>query len=93
MDAFEWDPRKARANRRKHGIDFADATAVFEDEQALTVADDITAVDEERFLTMGRDALGRTLIVAYTWRGDRIRLISARRATRDERRQYRGVKE
>jgi len=88
MDEFEWDPRKGGVNRRKHGIDFADATAVFEDERALTVPDAITAVDEIRMLTLGRDAMGRVLVVAYTSRGDRIRLISARRATPGERRQY-----
>jgi len=90
MGEFEWDSRKAAVNRRKHGIDFADATAVFEDERALTVKDEITAVDETRMLTLGRDAMGRLLVVAYTWRGERIRLISARRATSGERRQYRG---
>jgi uncharacterized DUF497 family protein len=90
MDEFEWDPRKAVANRRKHLIDFADATAVFDDERALTVKDEITAVDEARMLTLGRDAMGRVLVVAYTWRGARIRLISARRATPSERLQYRG---
>ena len=88
MDEFEWDARKASVNRRKHGINFADATAVFEDERALTVPDPITAVDETRMLTLGRDAMGRVLVVAYTSRGDRIRLISARRATPGERRQY-----
>jgi uncharacterized DUF497 family protein len=88
MDEFEWDPRKAGVNRRKHGIDFADATAVFEDERALTVPDAITAVHETRMLTLGRDGMGRVLVVAYTSRGDRIRLISARRATPGERRQY-----
>ena len=88
MDEFEWDPRKAAVNRRKHGIDLADATVVFEDERALTVPDEITAVDETRMLTLGRDAMGRVLVVAYTWRSDRIRLISARRATPSERRQY-----
>lgn len=88
MDEFEWDGRKAAVNRRKHGIDFADATAVFDDERGLTVPDAITAVDETRMLTLGRDAMGRVLVVAYTWRGDRIRLISARRATSSERRQY-----
>ena len=58
MDEFEWDARKAAVNRRKHGIDFADATAVFEDERALTVPDEITAVDEIRMLTLGRDTMG-----------------------------------
>ena len=90
MSQFEWDPRKATANRRKHGIEFADATAAFEDDQALTVRDEISAVDEPRFQTMGRDALSRVIVVAYTWREDRIRMISARRATAAERRQYRG---
>jgi len=89
MDGFESDARKAAVNRRKHGIDFADATAVFEDDRALTVEDEITAVDEARMLTLGRDALGRVLVVAYTWRGERVRLISARPATVSERVQYR----
>jgi uncharacterized DUF497 family protein len=89
MDGFEWDPRKAGANRRKHGIDLADATSVFEDEQALTVRDDISAVDEPRLLTLGRDLLGRLLVVSWARRGERIRLISARRAMRSERRPHR----
>jgi len=90
MDEFEWDARKAAANRRQHGIDLADATAVFEDERALTLEDGISAVDEQRMLTLGRDALGRLLVVAYTWRGRRARLLSARAATPFERRQYLG---
>jgi uncharacterized DUF497 family protein len=85
---FSWDPEKARRNLRKHGVEFADAIAVFEDERAVTVRDIITAVDEQRFLTTGRDALGRILVVAYTWRGDKIRVFSARRASRIERRRY-----
>lgn len=85
---FEWDSLKARANLRKHGVDFADAVAVFEDEHALTMRDELTAVDEQRFLTVGRDALHRILVLAYTWRGDRIRLFSARRAGAGERRRY-----
>jgi uncharacterized protein len=89
MDEFEWDARKAAVNRRKHGIDFADATAVFEDERALTVKDEITAVDEARMLTLGRDAMARVLVVAYSWRGERVRLLSARRASASERLEYR----
>jgi uncharacterized protein len=89
MDEFEWDPRKATVNFRKHGVVFADATAVFEDENALTVRDEISAVDEPRFQTLGSDSLGRLLVVTDTWRNERIRLISARRATPAERRQYR----
>ena len=85
---FEWDEQKARANRRKHGVDFADATAVFEDERGVTIRDELSAVDEPRFVTLGRDSLGRVLVVAYTWRGPGVRMISARKATRAERRQY-----
>jgi uncharacterized DUF497 family protein len=83
---FEWDPRKAAANRRKHGIDFADAATVLHDELGVTVLDDDP--DEERFVTVGADALGRILVVVFTWRGRRIRLISARSATVHERRRY-----
>lgn len=85
---FEWDIQKARGNLRTHGVDFAGAVAVFEDEQAVTIRDDISAVDEQRYLSLGRDVNGRILVVAYTWRGDRIRISSARRATAIERRQY-----
>jgi uncharacterized DUF497 family protein len=85
---YEWDAEKARANRRKHGIDFADAVTVFSDPLALTIPDDYP--DEERFVTLGMDALGRLLVVVYTWRGERIRVISARQATRPERTQYEG---
>jgi uncharacterized DUF497 family protein len=85
---FEWDPRKAAANRRKHGIDFADAATVLHDELGVTVLDDDP--DEERFVTVGADALGRILVVVFTWRGRRIRLISARSATVHERRRYEG---
>jgi len=83
---FQWDPRKASANLRKHRVDFADAVGVFEDPRALTMED--LYPEEERFLTLGLDFLGRVLLVVWTWRGDDIRLISARGATRRERRQY-----
>jgi len=83
---FEWDPRKAATNFDKHGVDFADAVGALEDELALTMPDPGRA--EARFLTMGRDPSGRLLVVAFTWRGERIRIISARAATRRERRQY-----
>ncbi len=83
---FEWDPRKAAANLRKHGVDFADAATVLYDDLAVTVPDDDP--DEGRCVTMGMDALGRLLVVVYTWRGKRARLISARHATGPERRRY-----
>lgn len=84
---YEWDPTKAAANLRKHGIDFADAALVLEDELALTTRD-LYSKDEERFVTLGHDPQGRLLVVVYTWRGDRIRLISARQATSRERRDF-----
>lgn len=82
----EWDRRKAAANVEKHGVDFADAATVLHDELAVTLADDHPS--EERYVTIGMDALGRVLVVAYTWRDERIRPISARTATSAERRQY-----
>lgn len=85
---YEWDQAKARSNREKHGISFPDTVAVFEDEFALTIPDD--HANEERFVTIGEDAFGRVLVVVYTYRGEeKIRIISARLATRRERRMYR----
>jgi hypothetical protein len=86
---YEWNPEKATANLRKHGVSFADAVAVFQDEFALLVADAVS--DEARFVLLGMDAFGHLLVVVYTWRGqDRIRIISARKATRAERAHYEG---
>lgn len=84
---YEWDPAKAAANRRKHGIDFADAVGVFDDEYALR-REDPDAVDEQRFVALGWDTLGRIVVVVYTYRGEDIRLISARKATKKEREHY-----
>ena len=61
---YQWDPEKARLNRRKHGVSLADAVGVFEDDLAVTVPDDLS--DEERFITLGKDPLGRVLVVVYT---------------------------
>ncbi len=88
--AAEWDPRKAKANIEKHGVDFADAVTALYDDLALTVQDDHP--HEDRFITVGQDAAGHLLVVAYTWRNEVARIISARRATRRERRQYEGRK-
>ena len=85
---FEWDIKKALSNLKKHGIDFADAVQVLEDEKAITITDEY--YDGERFVTIGMDVLGRILVIVYTWRRDRIRLISARKATAKEINQYRG---
>jgi len=83
---YEWDPAKAISNSQKHGIDFADAVGVLEDDRAITIED--TSTTEERFRTLGSDFLGRLLVVVYTYRGDRIRLISAREATAHQRDVY-----
>ena len=85
-----WDPEKAAANLRKHGIDFADAATALSDEHAITMPDDHH--DEERFVSVAMDALGRILVLVYTWGADDVRLISARKATRAERRQYEGTR-
>ena len=84
---LEWNSRKAAANLRKHGIDFADAATVVYDDRAITIPE--ARSDEERFVTIGMDALGRILVIVYTWRDERLRLISARKATPLERRQSR----
>jgi uncharacterized DUF497 family protein len=84
--AYEWDPKKAASNLRKHKVDFADAVTVFEEEFAVTIDDD--EAEEKRFVTIGMDALARVLVVVYTWRGHNIRIISARKAGAEEQRQY-----
>lgn len=84
--ALEWDPKKAEANLRKHGVRFTEAWAVLEDPSALTIED--PHPDEMRHVTIGLDSLGRILVVSYTWRGERIRVISVRKASRRERKQY-----
>ncbi len=87
---FTWDPAKRQANRRKHGVDFADAVGVFFDDNALTL-EDKDAEGEQRLVTMGRDFLGRVLLVVYVERDtDEIRLISARKASPGECKQYAG---
>ena len=84
---IEWNAKKAASNLRKHAIDFADAALVFEDDLALT-RQDLHFHHEERFVTLGCDPQGRLLVVVYTWREERLRLITAREATSKERRQY-----
>jgi uncharacterized protein len=86
MSRFEWDPKKAKSNLAKHGVNLADAVEVLFDAMAITIADQ--EHDEERWVTIGADAMNRILVVIYTWRGEVIRLISARKATRRERMAY-----
>lgn len=83
----QWDPQKAGTNLTKHGVDFADAVGVLEDGFALTLKEQ-DADGEQRLVTVGCDFLGRILVVVYTYRADEIRLVSARRATGRERRDY-----
>ena len=84
---FQSDPEKAAANLRKHGISFSDAEGVLEDPLAVTV-DDPDAEDERRFVTVGLGSAGELLVVIWTERDDEYRVISARRATRKERKDY-----
>jgi len=85
---IEWDSKKAISNLKKHGIDFADAVSVLDDERAITIPDD--QPNEERFITIGVDFFSRILVVVYTRREARIRIISARKATAKEIKQYKG---
>lgn len=85
---FEWDPGKARTNLRKHDVSFDEAATVFLDELSLTGHDPDHSMDEDRFVTFGVSTSGRLLTVMHTERGDRIRIISARVATRMERMLY-----
>jgi uncharacterized DUF497 family protein len=85
---FEWDPRKARINLRKHGVSFTEAATIFGDELAITVSDPDHSDNEDRYITIGWSARRRLLIVSHTDRGDRIRIISARELTKAERKEY-----
>ena len=86
---FEWNPRKARFNRRKHGVTFEEACTVFGDTFSVTIADEQhSSASEERWITMGRSSRGNLLVIAHTESDTSIRLISARAATRAEKRQY-----
>jgi uncharacterized protein len=86
--AFEWDRRKDSDNRRKHDVGFAEASTVFEDALSITIPDLDHADEEERFVIIGMSIKRNLLVVVHTIRGERIRLISARSATKHERRNY-----
>ena len=87
---FDWDDGKAAANKRKHGVSFAEAKTVFLDEEALLLADPDHSEDEERFALLGLSASFRVLVVCHCYRqgDDVIRIISARKADRDEQAEY-----
>jgi len=89
---FEWDDRKARLNIGKHGVSFEEASTVFADPLALTIYDPLHSEDEERYVALGESQRRSLLVVVFTDRDDRVRIISARAATRRERRQYEEVR-
>jgi len=88
--SFSWDERKNRSNQTKHGISFEEATTVFADENARLKHDSTHSKDEDRFIILGFSAKLKLLVVAHAYREDEteIRIISARKATRNERKQY-----
>jgi uncharacterized DUF497 family protein len=85
---FEWDPEKAKANLVKHGVSFQEATTAFTDPLSLTVFDPDHSDEEDRYLLIGSSAFGRLVVIAHTDRGEAVRIISARLATKRERRSY-----
>jgi uncharacterized DUF497 family protein len=85
---FEWDPRKAAANLRKHDISFEEATTALRDDLALTGRDPDHSTGEARYITFGVSSQGRLLVVSHTERGGLVRIISARTATKSERKIY-----
>lgn len=87
---FTWERRKDSANQQKHGVSFPEAQSVFYDEQALLIADPLHSEDEDRFILLGLSSVLRLLVVCHCYREDEetIRIISARKATRNEARQY-----
>ena len=85
---YEWDPKKAKANLRQHGVSFDEAASVFLDPLAITFPDPDHSGEEFREITVGHSARQRVVFLSHTRRGDHTRLISARKATRAERKQY-----
>lgn len=85
---FQWNPQKAAANVRKHGVTFDEAATVFLDELAISGADPDHSVGESRYITFGASSLGRLLAVSHTHRSGAVRIINARRVTRAERKIY-----
>lgn len=86
--SFEWDPSKAEANFRKHGIRFSETESVFADDFAVNITDDESDPSEQRFVAIGMGVKERVLVVVYCYRGANIRIISARLADVHEREQY-----
>ena len=85
---FEWDEEKARSNLKKHGVSFDEAATIFNDPQIATISDPDHSKDEERYVSIGKSVIRRLLSVIHTYRKERIRLISARKATKAEKKNY-----
>jgi uncharacterized DUF497 family protein len=90
---FEWDDKKAAENLTKHGVSFSEASTVFADPLSRTILDPLHSEEEERLVILGQSGLQHTLVVVHTYRGEVIRIISARPATSRERRDYERGKE
>jgi len=88
MLLFEWDPNKATENIANHGISFDEASTTFRDTLSLVIYDPLHSEEEDRFVLIGSSNKDRLLVVVHMERGDNIRLISARKATKKERKQY-----
>ena len=88
MLIFEWGEKKADQNIRKHSVSFEEAATVFSDPFSITIYDPLHSKDEDRFVILGMSNKNRLLVVIHTERGDKIRIISARKAIKKERRQY-----
>ncbi len=85
---YEWDPEKAKANFRKHAVSFEEAATIFLDPLAVTYPDPDHSEEERREITIGQSGRQRVVFVSHIQRGDRLRIISARKATRRERKQH-----
>ena len=85
---FDWDVNKAKANVKKHKIPFTEAQTVFDDDFTVTVFDEKHSIEEKRFITIGRSASGRLIIICHTFKENKIRIISARKPTKAEREDY-----
>lgn len=85
---FEWDENKAKINKRKHGITFEEATTAFADELSITIDDPLHSEDEDRLILIGKSQYFNTLVVVHVERRDVLRIISARKATKKERKFY-----
>ena len=85
---FEWDDKKAQSNLKKHGVSFEEGATVFNDPRIATISDPDHSEDEERYVSIGMSVIMRLLSVIHTFRKERIRLISARKATKAEKKNY-----